>query len=215
VVLKGFGVDLKLFLEIFEVPRGARERGTTERVKIAPKWRSCNELLFFFCTTFTQSGLFTNFEDQAKVFKATTDDTDENGILSVLFVPSVVKAPMRFPQLLQRTARVVNRTQRALPTPLRTPAAALPVIYERAPGPESEADGMDEDTLGLFIGPAHGQDPGLDPLPAQIILYLDNIWDYAEGDAAAYDEEVRTTYLHELGHYLRLDEGDLERRGLG
>ncbi len=122
---------------------------------------------------------------------------------------------MRFPQLLQRAARVVGRTQRALPGPLREPAAALPVIYERAPGPEWEADGVDGDTLGLFTGPAYGEDPGLDPLPARIILFLDNIWDYADGDAAAYDEEVRTTYLHELGHYLRLDEGDLERRGLG
>lgn len=122
---------------------------------------------------------------------------------------------MRFPQLLQRAARVVSRIQRALPAPLREPVAALPVIYERVPGPEWAADGVDADTLGPFIGPAHGEDPGLDPLPAQIILYLDNIWDYADADAAMYDDEVRTTYLHELGHYLRLDEGDLERRGLG
>jgi len=122
---------------------------------------------------------------------------------------------MRFPQLLQRASRVVNRTRRALPEALRGPAAALPVIYARAPGPEWAADGVDADTLGLFIGPAHGEDPGMNPLPAQIILFLDNIWDYADGDTAAYDEEIRTTYLHELGHYLRLDEGDLVRRGLG
>lgn len=27
--------------------------------------------------------------------------------------------------------------------------------------------------------------------------------------------KFRLTYLHELGHYLGWDEGDLERRGLG
>ncbi len=32
--------------------------------------------------------------------------------------------------------------------------------------------------------------------------------------AAAFDQEVRLTYLHELGHYLGLDESDLEKRGL-
>ncbi len=121
---------------------------------------------------------------------------------------------MRFPQLLVRAERVVQRTQRALPADVRALAEALPVLLEPEPGPELRAEGVDDDTLGLFVGPAHGEDPGLEPLPAQIILYLNNIWDYAEGDAAIFDDEVRVTYLHELGHYLRLDEGDLERRGL-
>ncbi|NCC93758.1 MAG: hypothetical protein EOM10_10815, partial [Opitutae bacterium] len=29
-----------------------------------------------------------------------------------------------------------------------------------------------------------------------------------------YRDEVRVTYYHELGHYLGLEEGDLEERGL-
>ncbi|HVU36708.1 MAG TPA: metallopeptidase family protein [Opitutales bacterium] len=121
---------------------------------------------------------------------------------------------MHFAKLLERAERVVTRTQRALPAAVRGPAAALPVVLEPAPGPALREDGVDDDTLGLFVGPAHGEDPGLDPLPSQIILYLNNIWDYAGGDTAIFDEEVRLTYLHELGHYLRWDEGDLERRGL-
>jgi predicted Zn-dependent protease with MMP-like domain len=51
-------------------------------------------------------------------------------------------------------------------------------------------------------------------LPAQIILFLNNIWDFAEADEEAYREEIRTTLLHELGHYLGLDELDLEDRDL-
>jgi len=121
---------------------------------------------------------------------------------------------MRFAQLLPRAERIVNRTLLALPPDVREPAQALPVVYEPVPNPELVADDVEPDTLGLFIGPAHGEDPGLDPLPSQIILFLDNIWSLAEGDTAIFDDEVRVTYLHELGHYLRLDEGDLERRGL-
>jgi len=35
-----------------------------------------------------------------------------------------------------------------------------------------------------------------------------------EAEEDAYREEVRITFLHELGHYLGLDEGDLSERGL-
>jgi len=35
-------------------------------------------------------------------------------------------------------------------------------------------------------------------LPAQILLFLENIWDYAEDDETTYRDEVRVTYLHEL-----------------
>ena len=34
-------------------------------------------------------------------------------------------------------------------------------------------------------------------------------------DETTYRQEVRTTLLHELGHYLGLDEDDLDDRGLG
>ncbi|MBL9126699.1 MAG: metallopeptidase family protein, partial [Verrucomicrobiales bacterium] len=47
-----------------------------------------------------------------------------------------------------------------------------------------------------------------------ILLFLENLWEFVEGDSDGYYEEVRTTYLHELGHYLGLDEIDLEERGL-
>ena len=56
--------------------------------------------------------------------------------------------------------------------------------------------------------------PEESPLPPGIILFLRNLWDLAEGDEPFYRAEVRTTYLHELGHFLGLDELDLEERGL-
>lgn len=98
-----------------------------------------------------------------------------------------------------------------LPEELQLPAKHLPIYYEPKPDPQVHSD-VESDTLGLFIGNplaethlAHGH------LAAHIILFLENIW---FGDEAEYKEEVRITYFHELGHYLGLEEDDLEERGL-
>jgi predicted Zn-dependent protease with MMP-like domain len=102
-----------------------------------------------------------------------------------------------------------------LPVPLRARARGLPVTYERRPGAGLEGDGIAPDTLGLFVGEELAETGATAaPLPAQIILYLDNLWDYADGDEEVFCEEVQATYLHELGHYLGLDELDLDERGL-
>ena len=107
----------------------------------------------------------------------------------------------------------VEATLAALPAPLREPAANLPVTVERAPNVALQADGIEPDTLGLFTGPEFS-DEEHSPLPPQIILFLANIWDFAEEEEKIFRAEVRTTYLHELGHYLGLDEDELTERGL-
>ncbi len=109
----------------------------------------------------------------------------------------------------------VEATLAELPAPLREKAQALPVTYERVPNAAHVRDGIEPDTLGLFVGPefAYEETTAL-PLPPQIILFLENLWDQAEADEEAFQEEVHTTYLHELGHYLGLDEDDLFDRGL-
>ncbi len=109
----------------------------------------------------------------------------------------------------------VRATLAALPEPLRDRAQALPVTFERVPNEAHLRDGIYPDTLGLFVGPefAYEQTTGF-PVPPQIILFLENLWDFAEGDEDYFREEVHTTYLHELGHYLGLDEDDLFDRGL-
>ncbi len=107
----------------------------------------------------------------------------------------------------------IEATVAALPKPLRERAEKLPVTFERVPNAGLQADGIEADTLGLFTG-AEMAEEGNVPLPPQIILFLENLWDFAEGDGEIFREEVRTTYLHELGHYLGLDEDDLTGRGL-
>jgi predicted Zn-dependent protease with MMP-like domain len=121
---------------------------------------------------------------------------------------------MRFAQLMLRADRVVQRALKSLPPDLREPAATVPVIYEPAPNEALLDDGIAPDTLGLFVGPTHAEDPASADLPPQIRLFLENVWDFTAPDPALFDDEVRLTYLHELGHYLGLDESDLEKRGL-
>ena len=118
-----------------------------------------------------------------------------------------------WPKLLMIAQEEVASTVAALPAPLREQAAPLPVTFERHPSPAILADDFDPDLLGLFVGSALAE-PGEYPLPPQIILFLENLWEFAENDDEIYREEIRTTYLHELGHYLGLDEIDLEERGL-
>lgn len=110
--------------------------------------------------------------------------------------------------------REVARVLRSLPGPLRDKAEALPVTCERKPNEALVKDGIEPDTLGLFVGPAFVDEGHGSPVPPQIILYLENLWEQADEDEELFAEEVRTTFLHELGHYLGLDEEDLFDRGL-
>jgi predicted Zn-dependent protease with MMP-like domain len=107
----------------------------------------------------------------------------------------------------------IEETLASLPEPLRMRAEKLPVIFEHQPNAELQADGIEADTLGLFTGSVFVEENDV-LMPPQIILFLDNIWDVAETDEKRFCEEVRTTFLHELGHYLGLDEDDLTARGL-
>ena len=107
----------------------------------------------------------------------------------------------------------VESTLDELPPELRERARQLPVTFERVPNAGLIADGIEPDTLGLFIGPEFAEEAHV-PMPPQIILFLQNLWEFTEADEDFFCDEVATTLLHELGHYLGLDEDDLSDRGL-
>lgn len=107
----------------------------------------------------------------------------------------------------------VETTIKSLPEPLRASAEKLPVIFERQPNAELQADGIEADTLGLFTGAEFVEENDV-PLPPQIVLFLENIWSLVESNEKHFREEVGTTFLHELGHYLGLNEDELTERGL-
>ncbi len=109
----------------------------------------------------------------------------------------------------------VDRTLGALPAPVRREVFNIPIAYEPRPSAALQKDALAADTLGLFVGEAFPETySGTQDLPAQMFLFLENIWDFANHDPTAYREEVRRTLLHELGHYLGLDENDLADRDL-
>lgn len=121
--------------------------------------------------------------------------------------------PTCWSKLKQLALAEIEATLAALPAPLRERARQLPVTFERVPSRALQADGVAADTLGLFVGPELAEE-GQVPMPPQIILFLENLWDFAEGDEDLFRAEVHTTLLHELGHYLGLNEDDLTERGL-
>ena len=117
---------------------------------------------------------------------------------------------------LERIAKLeVEKLRCQLPAAMAARAAEVPVVMLPRPTRAMVRDGVEPDLLGLFVGPnlAEGVESG-DPLPPEILLFLENLRDYAEGDEEVFREEVRVTYYHELGHYLGLEEGELEDRGL-
>jgi predicted Zn-dependent protease with MMP-like domain len=129
--------------------------------------------------------------------------------------PGVQNAGMNLDGLERIAKREVAALRRKLPPEMARQAGEVPVVMMPRPTKAMMRDGIDPDLLGLFVGPncAEGLDGG-DPLPPEILLFVENLWDYAEGDEEIFREEVRVTYFHELGHYLGLEEGDLENRGL-
>lgn len=122
---------------------------------------------------------------------------------------------MDLARLTQVAADAVGAAQRQLPPEIRPLARGVAVHYERLPEPDVLAEGFEPDILGLFTGSPHGTELTHDnPAPPQILLYLENLWDFAEGDVEVYRDEVRITYLHELGHYFGWGEEEVAARGL-
>lgn len=121
-----------------------------------------------------------------------------------------------WPVLLAMAEAEVAGALRTLPPDVATLATGIPVVYEEVPSPELVADGLADDTLGLFVGVdfPSGESGVPAETPTQIHLFLNNLWEYAGYDPAEYREEVRITFLHELGHFLGLDEEDLADRDI-
>ena len=122
---------------------------------------------------------------------------------------------MNLHELTLIAADVVAATQRKLPPELAAIARRVPVHYAATPDEDVLTEGFEDDILGLFTGPPHGVEPDpAQPLLPQILLYLENLWDFAEEDVPAFRYETKLTYLHELGHYFGWDEDELTARGL-
>lgn len=112
-------------------------------------------------------------------------------------------------------AAVISQTMRQLPESIRSAAQSCVVETVLMADSLQDDETLDDDLLGLFEGRSHGEAESEFPVDLpRIRLFLDNLWDYSGRDRATYRQEVRLTLLHELGHYLGLDEAQVEALGL-
>lgn len=114
--------------------------------------------------------------------------------------------------------RVLEEAMRRLPDPVARAAEEVAVLVERYPPRALLADAagaLAPDLLGLYTGTPLPERSSLDSgrAPDVIHLFRRNLEFVAHG-ADELREEIRVTLLHEVGHYLGMDEPDLERLGL-
>jgi predicted Zn-dependent protease with MMP-like domain len=100
-----------------------------------------------------------------------------------------------------------------LPADIQDAAAKVVIAFEEKPGQGAYDEQLDGDELGLFEGPTTAEEAGPEELP-RIRLFLCNLWEWVGSDEQDYRDEVGTTFLHELGHYLGWDEEEVSQRGL-
>jgi len=124
------------------------------------------------------------------------------------------RRPVPFEELRRRAAETAEALFCELPPPLSAAARRLPLVIEGTPGADLVRSGVAPETLGLFVGSPHAEEPAGAPVPSEIMLFVENLWAAAGADDDEYRAEVRRTLLHELGHYLGLDEQDLVQRDL-
>jgi predicted Zn-dependent protease with MMP-like domain len=109
-------------------------------------------------------------------------------------------------------AEVGEETLATMPEELRGRLAGIPILVADIPAAIDVQGGTDPRALGLFHGATHAES-GADPALTQIVLFRKNIERVAH-DRESVRDEVRTTLLHEAGHFFGLDEAALERLGL-
>jgi predicted Zn-dependent protease with MMP-like domain/Flp pilus assembly protein TadD len=132
-------------------------------------------------------------------------------------------APEDFPKELRTKPaafeKMVEAALERLPEKIRAYLSNVSITVEEIP---EESDLVANDpplspqSLGLFRGSALGEKGVMDPwshFPSSIVLYQKNLERFAKGRDELV-EEIEVTLLHEVGHFLGLDEEDLYERGL-
>ena len=110
----------------------------------------------------------------------------------------------------------VGRGADALPTELREALEEIHLILADYPAGEQAGQDQSYELLGLFAGPTKAElqeAVGNGELSARIYLYR-RAHEHIATSAVEFDDELRRTLYHELGHYLGFDEDDMERFGL-
>jgi predicted Zn-dependent protease with MMP-like domain len=115
-----------------------------------------------------------------------------------------------------QVAEVAEAALEELPPRARQLLAEVPILIADRPARADVETGLDPRLMGLFSGAAlpEGTLVGGGPRLSQIILFRRNLERAAPHDDELRDE-IRTTLLHETGHFFGMTEEDLEQVGLG
>jgi len=124
----------------------------------------------------------------------------------------------------RRFVNVVELAASGLPETMRKQVEEVALVLADYPDPgqvESDVDGDAEvdaeaEVLGLFEGLPRSERSDADPqsgITPRISIFR-RAHEHAAGSRADFTDQVRTTLIHELGHYLGYGEDDLERLGL-
>jgi len=119
---------------------------------------------------------------------------------------------------LQRFHSLVSRVVRELPADVRQLIDNVAIVVEEEPLPEhfEDTDADDGDELfGLYQGiPRTDRGTSYSLVtPDRIIIFAGPL-ERACGSRREFEEQIRITVLHELGHHLGFDEAGLDVIGL-
>ena len=109
-------------------------------------------------------------------------------------------------QLYESADAVIRQTIADLPEAVKAEAEKVPCLLEKWPDED-----LDPDTLGTY---AQMEEGFVSDTPGPIVIYLGTVLAYASDEGVDFLDEVKATYLHELGHHLGWDEDEIELRGL-
>ena len=127
--------------------------------------------------------------------------------------------------------RLVRQAYKEVPPKVQQALANVDISVEELPGPEVGGPGIFEASdfeegdhesgdgspslFGLYVGVPLPERQGGEPeLPDRIVIFRQPILQNCKSLAEA-KKEIRITLLHEVGHYLGMDEEDLHRLGYG
>jgi predicted Zn-dependent protease with MMP-like domain len=126
------------------------------------------------------------------------------------------RQPLAEPLLSEaEMASVAEQALGELPDRARKLIENVPILIADLPARADVATGLDPRLLGLFSGTAHPEASNLGGAPqlTQILLFRKNL-ERVAGDVDELRGEIRTTLLHETGHFFGMSEDDLEAVGL-
>jgi predicted Zn-dependent protease with MMP-like domain/Flp pilus assembly protein TadD len=114
-----------------------------------------------------------------------------------------------------RLEQLVQAALEELPERAQKLLDNVPIIVEEYPSEDVVADGFDPRGLGLFAGVPFPEQSNMGGAPhlEAVFLFQRNIERVARSTAEV-EAEIRTTLLHETGHFFGLDEEDLAELGL-